>query len=52
MWRAGRADFEEELVELTEMLDAEEGEGLRRVLQDDINQTKKVLEIIGRVLPD
>ena len=50
-WMARKAEFEAELVELEEMLEAEEDEGIRPFIQADIDHTRKVLEIIGRALP-
>ena len=51
MWMGRKADFEAELAELEEMLEAEQDEGIRRFIKDDVAQTRKVLEIIGRALP-
>ena len=50
MWTARKVDFEAELEDLREMLEAEANPKTRQTLEDDIAQTNRVIDIIDRVL--
>lgn len=50
MWMARKADFEAEVLELQEMLETETDPKMRRILEDDLAQSHKVLDIIDRGL--
>ena len=47
---ARRADFEEEVAELEEVLEAETDPKMRRVISDDLAQTQRLIGIIDTVL--
>ncbi|WP_347310764.1 DUF5681 domain-containing protein [Defluviimonas sp. SAOS-178_SWC] len=49
-WRERRDDFAEELSWIVEQLESEENEQVRKALEDDADQTRKVLEIIDTAL--
>ena len=51
LWLSRKADFEEELEELEEMLGREAHNETRVIIKKEIAQTQRVLEIIQRLLP-
>ena len=50
LWRDRRGDFEEELACVEEQLETEKDAQMRKVLEEDADRTRKVLEIINTAL--
>ena len=50
MWMARKADFEAEVEELEEMLEGETDPKMRQILEEDLAQSRKVVDIIDRGL--
>ena len=51
-WRERKAEFEAERVELQRMLKKANDEKMRQFLRTDLAQTERILQIIGKVVPD
>ncbi len=50
--KSHKAEFEEELEQLEIDLQANTDTRLREIIEDVIEQTRKIIEIIRRVIPD
>ncbi len=51
-YRSRKRDCDHAIAELTAMLETETGEGMRRVLLDEIGYEKRIRDIISKVIVD